>query len=96
MTTTVSPASRTRDGVDLPLPGTYAIDVSHTSVGFVARHLMVSKTRGQLPVLSGSITIGDDPADSSVEVSIDASGVETGDEKRDGHLTRRSPTGAPG
>jgi len=86
MTTTVSPASRTHDGVDLPLPGTYAIDVSHTSVGFVARHLMVSKTRGQLPVLSGTITIGDDPADSSVEVSIDAAGVETGDEKRDGHL----------
>jgi polyisoprenoid-binding protein YceI len=86
MTTTVSPATRTHDGVDLPLPGTYAIDVSHTSVGFVARHLMVSKTRGQLPVLSGTITIGDDPADSSVEVSIDAAGVETGDEKRDGHL----------
>ena len=86
MTTTVSPASRTHDGVDVPLPGTYAIDVSHTSVGFVARHLMVSKTRGQLPVLSGTITIGDDPTDSSVEVSIDASGVETGDEKRDGHL----------
>jgi polyisoprenoid-binding protein YceI len=86
MTTTISPASRTHDGVDLPLTGTYAIDVSHTSVGFVARHLMVSKTRGQFPVLSGTITIGDDPADSSVEVSINAAGVETGDEKRDGHL----------
>ena len=72
MTTTVSPASRTHDGKELPLAGTYDIDVSHTSVGFVARHLMVSKTRGQFPVVSGTITIGDDPADSSVEVSIDA------------------------
>lgn len=89
MTTTVSPASRTHEGVDLPLAGTYEIDVSHTSVGFVARHLMVSKTRGQFPVVSGKITIGDDPADSSVEVQIDAAGVDTGDEKRDGHL--RSP-----
>jgi polyisoprenoid-binding protein YceI len=89
MTTTLSPASRTYDGKELPLPGTYDIDVSHTSVGFVARHLMVSKTRGQFPVVSGSITIGENPADSSVEVSIDASGVETGDERRDEHL--RSP-----
>ena len=86
MTTTLSPASRTYEGAELPLPGTYDIDVSHTSVGFVARHLMVSKTRGQFPVVSGSITIGENPADSTVEVSIDASGVETGDERRDEHL----------
>ena len=68
MTTTVSPASRTYEGVELPVPGTYAIDASHTHVGFVARHLMVSKTRGHFPTVSGTITIGDDPAASSVEV----------------------------
>ena len=89
MTTTVSPASRTHEGVELPVPGTYVIDASHTNVGFVVRHLMVSKTRGSFPELTGTITIGDDPLDSSVEVSIDAAGVDTGDEKRDGHL--RSP-----
>jgi polyisoprenoid-binding protein YceI len=89
MTTTLSPASRTHEGVELPLPGTYAIDASHTNVGFVVRHLMVSKTRGSFPSVSGSITIADNPVDSSVEVSIDAAGVDTGDEKRDGHL--RSP-----
>jgi polyisoprenoid-binding protein YceI len=86
MTTTVSPASRTHEGVELPVPGTYEIDASHTNVGFVARHLMVSKTRGSFPSVSGTITIGHDPADSSVEVTIDAAGVDTGDEKRDGHL----------
>ena len=58
-------------------------------MGFVARHLMVSKTRGSFPAVSGTITIGDDPVDSSVEVTIDAAGVDTGDERRDGHL--RSP-----
>jgi polyisoprenoid-binding protein YceI len=89
MTTTVSPASRTHEGVELPLPGTYAIDASHTQVGFVVRHLMVSKTRGHFPSVTGTVTIGDDPADSSVEVSIDTASVDTGDEKRDGHL--RSP-----
>ena len=89
MTTTLSPASRTHENVEVPLPGTYAIDASHTNVGFVVRHLMVSKTRGSFPSVTGSITIGDDPLDSSVEVEIDAAGVDTGDEKRDGHL--RSP-----
>ena len=86
MTTTVSPASRTHEGVELPVPGTYAIDASHTHVGFVARHLMVSKTRGHFPTVSGTITIGDDPVDSSVEVTINTADVETGDVKRDGHL----------
>jgi polyisoprenoid-binding protein YceI len=89
MTTIVSPASRTHEGVELPVAGTYDIDPSHTNVGFVARHLMVSKTRGSFPAVSGSITIGNDPVESSVEVTIDAAGVDTGDERRDGHL--RSP-----
>ena len=73
----------------MPLAGTYEIDPSHTNVGFVARHLMVSKTRGTFPSVSGSITIGQNPVESSVDVSIDAAGVETGDERRDNHL--RSP-----
>ena len=68
MTTTVSPASRTHEGVELPVAGTYDIDPSHTNVGFVARHLMVSKTRGSFPAVSGSITIGHNPVESSVEV----------------------------
>ena len=87
MTTQVTPqASRTIDGAELPAPGTYEIDASHTHVGFVVRHLMVSKTRGNFPVVSGTIVIGHDQLDSSVEVSIDTASVDTGDEKRDGHL----------
>lgn len=94
MTATVSTSvftspSRTLDGNELPLAGTYAIDASHTHVGFVVRHLMLSKTRGRFPALIGSIVIGDDPLASSVAVSIETAGVDTGDEKRDGHL--RSP-----
>ncbi len=73
----------------VPLAGTYAIDASHTHVGFAVRHLMLSKTRGRFPALAGRIVIGDDPLASSVDVSIETAGVDTGDEKRDGHL--RSP-----
>lgn len=81
--------SRTVDGREVPVAGPYAIDASHTHVGFVVRHLMLSKTRGRFPAVTGAIVIGDDPLASSVDVSIDAGAVDTGDEKRDGHL--RSP-----
>jgi len=93
MTATVSEtgsaATRSIDGVEVPIPGTYEIDASHTDVGFVVRHLMLSKTRGRFPGVTGTIVIGDDPLDSRVEVSIETAGVDTGDDRRDEHL--RSP-----
>ena len=79
-------ATRTVDGVELPVPGTYALDVAHTHVGFVTRHLMVSKVRGQFTQFSGTITIAEKPEDSSVEVEVDLDSVGTNDEKRDLHL----------
>jgi len=84
-----SQAIRSFDGVDIPGPGDWQIDPVHTSVEFSARHLMVSKVRGKLTDVSGTIHIADDPLGSSVEVEIDPASVETGDEKRDAHL--RSP-----
>lgn len=87
--TTSSELTRTVDGVELPVPGTYALDLSHTDVGFVARHLMVSKVRGSFKSFSGAVTIADEPLESSVEVEIDTASIESRDEQRDGHL--RSP-----
>src|SRR3954452_10114342 len=81
--------TRTVDGTELPVAGSYAIDPSHTEVGFSVRHLMVSKTKGRFPGVSGTVTIADDPAASSVEVEIDVASIDTRDETRDGHL--RSP-----
>jgi polyisoprenoid-binding protein YceI len=90
MTTTLHPAARTvpsvHGDVEVPLPGTYDLDASHTHVGFVARHLMVSKTRGSFPAVSGTIVIGDDHLASRVDVTIETASVETGDERRDAHL----------
>jgi len=67
-------------------PGTWNIDPVHSSVGFVARHLMVSKVRGRFNKFSGTLTIAEDPLKSKVEASADVSSVSTGDETRDGHL----------
>jgi polyisoprenoid-binding protein YceI len=88
-TETTSPLTRTVDGTEVPAAGTYALDVSHSSVGFSVRHLMVSKTKGRFADFAGTVTIAEDPLDSSVEVEIQAASVDTRDETRDGHL--RSP-----
>ncbi|MEO7572183.1 MAG: YceI family protein, partial [Acidimicrobiales bacterium] len=88
-TTESTPITRTVDGTELPAPGTYALDVSHTEVGFSVRHLMVSKTKGRFADVAGTITIAEDPLASSVEVTIQTASVDTRDETRDGHL--RSP-----
>ncbi len=69
-----------------PTPGTYDIDGAHTHIGFSVRHLMVSKVRGSFTRFGGTIVIADDPLQSSVEATIDASSIETGDPNRDGHL----------
>jgi len=79
--------TRTVEGHEAPAVGTYAIDVSHSHVGFSVRHAMVSKTKGQFSDYSGTITIAEDPLDSSVEVDVQMGSIDTRDEKRDGHLT---------
>jgi polyisoprenoid-binding protein YceI len=66
--------------------GTWNIDTSHSEVGFVVRHLMVAKVRGTFEKFSGTIVIGENPLDSSVEAEIDLSSVNTRDEQRDAHL----------
>ena len=66
--------------------GTWNIDPTHSEVGFVVRHLMVSKVRGNFTSFEGSITIGEDPLQSSVEASIDAASIDTREPQRDNHL----------
>jgi polyisoprenoid-binding protein YceI len=66
--------------------GTWTIDPVHSEVGFVVRHLMVSKVKGKFATFSGAITIADNPLESSVTASIDAASISTGDVNRDGHL----------
>jgi len=68
-------------------PGMWNVDGSHSSVGFVARHLMVTKVRGRFATFTGSLTVADDPLKSSVEASVDMASVSTGDTGRDAHLT---------
>ncbi len=69
------------------ISGDYALDVTHSRLGFVARHAMVTKVRGQFSAFSGTATIDEaNPASSKVELSMDVASIETGTADRDGHL----------
>ncbi|MCY7372629.1 MAG: YceI family protein [Spirochaetaceae bacterium] len=78
--------SRVVDGVTFPAPGTYVLDPTHTRIGFVARHLMVTKVRGNFGEFSGSITVAEDPKDSTAEATLKTVTIETGTPDRDTHL----------
>ena len=66
--------------------GTWTMDPTHTEVGFVARHLMVSKVRGAFTDVSGTVTVGEELSDSRAEVTLKAASVSTGTPDRDAHL----------
>ncbi len=69
------------------IAGDYVLDPAHTRVGFSARHAMVTKVRGQFDEFEGTAYVDtDDPADSTVTVTIQAASVNTGQAQRDGHL----------
>jgi polyisoprenoid-binding protein YceI len=67
-------------------PGVWNVDPVHSSVGFVARHLMVTKVRGRFSSFTGTVTVAEDPLASKVEASVDIASIDTRDETRDGHL----------
>lgn len=82
-------ALRTVDGIQIPAVGEWKIDSAHSSVSFSARHMMVSKVRGSFGTVEGTVSVGERPEDSSVDVEIDAATINTQMPMRDDHL--RSP-----
>lgn len=74
--------------IDLPgyVTGTWDIDTTHSEVGFVVRHLVVTKVRGRFAKFSGSIVTAENPLDSSVDISVDLNSITTNADQRDNHL----------
>lgn len=68
-------------------PTTWVIDPAHTLVEFSAKHMMVTTVKGRFAELSGTIA-GDEtnPADATVEVTIDATSIDSRNDQRDTHL----------
>ena len=69
------------------ITGNYAIDPTHSRIGFSARHAMVTKVRGAFNEFSGSGHFdAANPANSSLELSLVTASIDTGNTDRDGHL----------
>ncbi len=66
--------------------GTWTIDPSHSEVGFVVRHMMVSKVKGRFTSVTGTITVAENVLESSVTATAVAASIDTRDENRDNHL----------
>ena len=63
------------------------IDYAHSSINFAVRHMMISTVRGQFEKFTGTVSFDEnDPTKTEVDILIDATSINTNDEKRDGHL----------
>jgi polyisoprenoid-binding protein YceI len=74
----------TAETVGIPgyIAGTWDIDPVHSHIGFMARHLMVSKVRGNFGTFEGQIVTAGDPLQSSATATIDTTSFDTGNEQR--------------
>jgi hypothetical protein len=69
------------------LTGDYVLDTAHTRIGFVGRYTMATKVRGQFDEFGGSAHLdGDDPSESSAELTIHAKSIQTRNQQRDEQL----------
>lgn len=65
----------------------WIFEPGHTGAEFRARHMMVTWVRGHFKNIHGSMEFDpNDPARNSVDVSIDAASLWTGEPQRDAHL----------
>ncbi len=66
--------------------GAWKLDAAHSELSFWVRHLKISKVRGTFETFDVTVITPEDPAQISVEASIDVSSVNTGQDARDNHL----------
>jgi len=78
------------------LTGSYTIDPTHSRIGFVARHAMVTKVRGSFNEFEGTAYLdADDPSKSNGRLTIKVASVDTRNADRDGHLRNNDFFDAP-
>ena len=80
MSATASPTSKT----------TWKLDPSHSTIEFVAKHMMITTVKGRFTEFDGTILANEQNiADSKVDVVMKAGSLDTRSDQRDQHL--RSP-----
>ncbi|MEU1001140.1 YceI family protein [Streptomyces tibetensis] len=69
------------------LTGDYTIDPAHSTIGFTARHAMVTNVKGSFQDFTGTLRLdGTDPARSTASLDVVMDSIDTGNADRDGHL----------
>ncbi|MFD8523430.1 YceI family protein [Streptomyces capillispiralis] len=69
------------------LTGEYTIDPAHSTIGFVARHAMVTNVKGGFQDFTGTLQLdGSDPSRSTATLDVVMDSIDTGNADRDGHL----------
>jgi polyisoprenoid-binding protein YceI len=76
----------TDQGSTRPPRGRWVIDPAHSQLGFVARHIALSRVYGRFTSFAGAVEIVEPFEDSTLDVVIDAASIETHNEARDAHL----------
>jgi polyisoprenoid-binding protein YceI len=69
------------------LTGDYTVDPAHTTIGFVARHAMVTNVKGAFHDFEGTLHLdGTDPSKSTASIDVRMDSIDTGSSDRDNHL----------
>ncbi|MYT69624.1 MULTISPECIES: YceI family protein [unclassified Streptomyces] len=86
--TATTAAAAAPAGPDLSaVTGDYTVDPAHTTLGFVARHAMVTNVKGSFTDFTGELHLdGSDPAKSTASFDVQMASIDTGSADRDGHL----------
>ncbi|HEY2745864.1 MAG TPA: YceI family protein [Polyangia bacterium] len=65
----------------------YTVDPAHSTASFTVKHMMVSTVRGEFGKIAGTASwTKPDFSDAQVDITIDATSVDTREPKRDAHL----------
>jgi len=73
-------------GIPGYVAGTWDIDPVHSHIGFVGRHMVVSKVRGHFEKFVGQLVTAEDPLRSSATLTVEMNSVTTGNQVRDDDL----------
>jgi len=67
-------------------PGIWALDMSHSDIGFTVRHAGISKVRGRFSDASATAHVRDSLQDSSLHATVKTVSFESGEPNRDAHV----------
>ena len=70
----------------MAISGTYNLDPAHSSIGFTVRHAMVTKVRGEFTDFEASLTVAENPSESTASATVRTASLDTRNEERDAHV----------